>query len=190
MNTSPSQTNNNVNYIALSEKAARDAAERALIERGVDRANEYAAQSDPITILGWAHWWDKQKNVTPGLLVSKIQSGQRPPADKKSSLDEERQYGNDVVGWLRDRFPDACKVNPEIVKLERELYPGPISDALEGYSDPHYAAVAAVLKLHHRKGRGGLTVREDGPEIRAAVRAADKTAIEDLKAIKAKRAER
>jgi len=36
---------------------------------------------------------------------------------------------------------------------------------------PHYAAVAAVIRLHYTVGKGRLTIREHGPIIRAAVAA-------------------
>lgn len=180
MNHLFSTANNDLSF-AQAQSTARDAAVRALEERGVDRAGEYVDKSDPITVLGWCKWWDGQKNVGPGLLVARITSGAKPPTEQKSSLSEERTYGEQIHDWLRKWFPDLCRVNPEIVELERKVHGDEFADRMAAYSDPHYSAVAAVTRLHQRFGKGSLTVGEHGAEIRAAVEAEDREQIEYLR---------
>lgn len=64
---------------------------------------------------------------------------------REELLAREAKYGRDISSWLEANFPDLCDPSP------------------------HPGAVAAVIRLHHRVGKGRLTAREHGPEIREFV---------------------
>lgn len=63
-------------------------------------------------------------------------------------LRRQEEYGNEVDAWLSRHFPE-------------------LTDPLSGR--PHLAAFSAVVRLHGRYGKGRLTRREHGEQIRAAV---------------------
>ncbi len=67
----------------------------------------------------------------------------------RTALDEQREYGEQIRDWLTEHFPDLC----------------------DEHWGPHPAAVAEVIRLHYRDGKGALTERRHGREIRQAVRA-------------------
>lgn len=95
-------------------------------------------------------WWDGLSGAGPGVLVDAIRKGgviEQP--EPKSMLEQQRIYGQQIAAWLTQNFPE----------LDRPHW------------GPHPAAVAAVIRLHHQHGKGRLTKREHGPEIRAAVKA-------------------
>jgi hypothetical protein len=89
-------------------------------------------------------WWDRLPDAAPAVLVGSIRGGGIPARHTDSV-----QYGEQIVAWLTEYFPELA----------------------DEHGRPHPAAVAAVIRLHHRRGKGQLTKREHGPEIRAAVKA-------------------
>lgn len=165
---------------AQSEQAARDAATRALADRGIIRPEELLAFAAPANILAWCRWWDAQHGVRKELLAERIRSGETAPA-LKTAAGSQADYGDRVRDWLVSKMPDVCKVNAKVVDAHRRLYGDELADQLEAATSPHPAAIAAVLRLHYRVGR--LTVKEHGAEIRAAVREWDRTAIADCAAL-------
>ena len=84
-------------------------------------------------------------------------------------------------------MPDVCRQNPKVVEWEGRVFGEDAGRRLERCTSPHYAAVAAVIRLHHVHGKGSLTVREHGPAIRQAVKASDQQAISDYQDIQLKR---
>jgi hypothetical protein len=64
-------------------------------------------------------------------------------------MDDQLLYGQQICDWLSRHFPEFDRP----------------------HCGPHPAAVACVIALHWRDGKGALTKQAHGPEIRAAVRA-------------------
>lgn len=168
-----------------SEQAARDAATRALADRGILRPEELLAFTTPANILAWCRWWDAQHGVRKELLADRVRSGETAPALKTATAASQADYGDRVRDWLVSKMPDVCRVNVKVVDAHRRLYGDELADQLAAVTSPHIAAIAAVLRLHYQVGR--LTVKEHGAEIRAAVREWDRRAIEDCEALQAAR---
>ena len=122
----------------------------ALKERAIDNPEQYLKLAAPDRILATCRWYDEQGGrVGPGVLVMELRAGGKPatwsPQAERSLLDEQRVYGDSIAAWLHEKFPALCD------------------------PDPHPAAIAAVIRLHFKHGKGRLTVAEHGAEIRAAV---------------------
>lgn len=115
--------------------------------RGVTNPDEFASL-DAAVIRDTVRWFDGQGDrVTAGVLVLELRKGGRKP--QRSVADEQREYADSIVSWLNQHFPE----------FQQRL------------GNPHPAAVAAVIRLHYRDGKGNLTVRKHGGEVRAAVKA-------------------
>ena len=168
--------------LASVESTARDAAVKALEERGVLNAPKLVALSTPVKVLAWCRWWDTQHGVRVALLVDRIRSGDEAPAVIDG--DPASNYITEVVNWLH-KLPEVFTVNSAVVDATRSAYGDVEANALAKSAGPHPAAIAAVLRLHHTDGK--LTVKTHGPVIRAAVKAFDDRALRDLKAIAAER---
>lgn len=121
----------------------------AMTARGIDEAEQLLSFASTSVILDWCRWFDGQPRAGKGLLAGKIRSGETPPQSKRSLVEEQREYGERICGWLSRHFPDLC----------------------EPVWGPHPAAVVAVIHLHAELGKGSLRPREHGPAIRAAVKA-------------------
>lgn len=121
-----------------------------LVGRGVEEANAQTlvASHDPGRVWGAIGWFDSQRagSVGPGLLVRAVQEG-RVASPRRSMLDEQQEYGESICDWLNERFPGLRQASGR----------------------PHPAAIAAVIRLHFRDGKGSLTRQRHGVEIRAAV---------------------
>lgn len=127
---------------------------QALVARGVNPALAMSLLSEHGTLAvgRTIAWYDAQNGrVGPGVLVAELRAGGNPDGgrDDRSLLERDRAYGEQIAEWLNHHFPDLRQPSGQ----------------------PHPAAVAAVIGLHHSHGKGRLTVSEHGPEIRAAVRA-------------------
>jgi hypothetical protein len=126
----------------------------ALTERGVnpELAGALVLRLDADAVRRTIAWYDEQQGrVGAGVLVAELRAGgKRPP--KQSTADEQREYADQVVDWLREHFPQWNR---------------------DDGNRTHTAAIACVIRLHHKHGKHGLSVREHGPEIRAAVREFD-----------------
>lgn len=102
-------------------------------------------------------------------------------------LAKEDAYGESVRNWLLQKMPDVCKQDPKVVDGHRRCYGDAEATTLASSSEPHHAATAAVYRLHQRYGKGSLTVREHGPEIRSAVKTANVEAIAEYELIASNR---
>jgi hypothetical protein len=124
----------------------RDDGARALSLRGVASRNIGAILSEnPLAlILAWCDYATTQDGMGPGAVVEGIRSRQMPPTRPVSMLAAQAEYGRSIQAWLTKCFPEL---------------------------GPHPAAVAEVIRLHWRHGKGRLTRDEHGPAIRAAVAA-------------------
>ena len=146
--------------------------------RGVVNPEQFASLG-VVTIAATCRWFDDQgSRVGPGVLVMELRNGGRRQYDglRRSVLDSQREYGEQIEAWLTAKFPDLCKTDSRIIAAERKLGDLPLADRLAAAARPHIAARAAVIRLHARDGRG-LTVKQHGPEIRAAAKAYDKRAL-------------
>ena len=124
-----------------------------LIARGVRAANAQSLIADHAAprIEQAIAYFDAESQVGPGVLVAAIREGRSPAPRPLDSIERNRRYARQVCDWLNTHFPDLCQPS----------------------GHPHPAAAPAVFRLHHRYGKGRLTVREHGPQIRAAVKAFD-----------------
>lgn len=146
----PTTTNRNRNPAVVTVAQAR----RALAECGVARQDRVLERAAPSRVFAWCQWWKRERDrrgpgIGSGALVERILSPDEPPERVRSFEERQRDYGEQIADWLRRRMPGVC---PE---SERE--------------QPHFAAIAVVLRLHQEYGKGRLTVREHGPTIQAAV---------------------
>ena len=149
--------------------------EIALQARGVNAAlSSLLVKASLEAIARTIEWWDGLNDAGPGVLVAVIRKG--GVLERVSLLDQQREYGEQIEAWLTKNFPDLCKIDPRIIAAERKLGDLPLADRLAADTRPHIAARAAVIRLHARHGRG-LTVKQHGPEIRAAAKAYDKRAL-------------
>jgi hypothetical protein len=122
-----------------------------LCARGVfaSLAEQLMAEHSAERIQAWIEYADTQSGMGAGALVQGIRSGDMPPAKPKSMLAAQAEYGQSIQAWLAKNFPEYDRPQWE----------------------PHPAAVAEVIRLHWRHGKGTLTREEHGPAIRAAVEA-------------------
>lgn len=102
-------------------------------------------------------------------------------------LANEAQYGEQIRAWLLVKMPDVCRQDPKVIESHRRCFGDPEANRLAASTQPHPAAIAAVIRLHHGHGKGSLTVKGHGAEIRAAVKRANDQAIADYEAITSKR---
>jgi hypothetical protein len=110
-------------------------------------AEQLVAEHDAERIQAWIEYADTQSGMGAGAIVQGIRSGDMPPAKPKSMLAAQAEYGRSIQAWLTRCFPEL---------------------------GPHPAAVAEVIRLHWRHGKGRLTKEEHGPAIQAAVVAWEK----------------
>lgn len=170
---------------------SRDDAARALRARGVIEGNIAAIANGqpPELVHAWCQYAAGQRHMGPGALVDGIRTGHQPPnTPHQPSSRDQAIYGQEIASWLRQHFPGLCKVDRRVIEWERKVYGDAAAARLEHHDQPHYAAVAAVIRLHYQQGRS-LTVKAHGPAIRAAVRITDDEAIADYRAIAVKREE-
>lgn len=122
----------------------------SLAERGVSTPEEFAALPEQV-IVRHVQRYDNDPDVTVGALVFRLRQEvaklSRPASPMSRDLmAREAEYGREIVQTLTSHFPELC-----------------------GENGPHPAAVAAVIRLHWRNGRGNLRVKRDGSAVRAAV---------------------
>lgn len=129
-----------------------DVAVAALEQRGIDGAEDLMALTTPANALAWCRWFDGQPGAGKRLLAAKVRSGDSPPRVKRSMVEEQRAYGDEICAWLNQHLPEVRQASGQ----------------------PHPAAIAEVIRLHFRLGRGSLRKREHGPAIRASVKAWEK----------------
>jgi hypothetical protein len=146
--------------------------------RGIGEPEQFVSLGAD-AIIGACHWFDDQRGrVGLGVLVNELRAGGKPGYDaRRSTLEREREYGQSIVDWLGEKFPDLCKVPERVVAGCRECFGDVDADALARGRTPNPAAQAAVARLHQRYGKGQLTVKEHGSEIRAAARAFNEEAL-------------
>jgi len=181
LESSSSLPSSNHDHFKEADGITRAAAAKALEERGLRGIDQLLQANTPVEILGWCRWWDQQRGVGIELLASRIFTGKSAPKAPGVGLDGQKAYGERVRRWLLEKLPDVCRDDPRVVEWEGRLYgDGAIVSSVP---EPHPAAVAAVLRLHWRHGKGALTVREHGPEIRSAVKRANEQAVADYRAI-------
>lgn len=174
--------------VLSGKQATANEAVAALRDRGVaEHALAEFETADPRTVMETCIWFDEQRGrIGVGAFLLELR-GRLSQRRRLSTLDAEKEYGNQIRAWLLAKLPDVCKPDDRLVEWERRLYGEDAARGLAAASEPHPAAVGAVIRLHHRYGKGQLTVREHGPMIRAAVRAHNDQAIRDYEAIAAKR---
>ena len=126
----------------------------SLCARGVfaSLAEQLMAEHSAERIAAWIEYADTQSGMGVGALVSGIRSGNLPPARPKSMLARQDEYLLGILRWLAKNFPE----------YDRPRW------------GPHPAAVAEVIRLHWRHGKGSLTKEQHGPAIHAAVEAWEK----------------
>jgi hypothetical protein len=165
--------------VTLGRQALED-----LRDRGVSDPETYVAL-DAAVVSDVTRKWDSDSAAGVGALVSRLKAAQRGERVNRSvSLAErEAEYGRSIVDWLMAHMPDVCAVNPKVVEATRRAYGDIEANAMAHSTGPHPAAVAAVIRCHHAAGR--QTVKASA--VRAAVRAFDDRAIEDLKVIASER---
>lgn len=140
-------------HLSLTDCSPSDAVSQSVAlmsNRGIDNPQELLAFASPERILAACRWWDTKPGAGAGVLARVIrQGGIEPQAASKTSslLEEQDRYGESIVAWLREKLPDVCD---------------------EGR--PHPAAIAAVIRLHGRYGRGSLTPGDHGDQVRLAVK--------------------
>ena len=112
-------------------------------------AQALAADHDAERIQAWTDYAARHQGMGAGALIEGLRSGELPPAPAKpkSMLAEQAEYGRSIQAWLSKNFPE----------YDRPRW------------GPHPAAVAEVIRLHWRHGKGTLTREEHGPAIHAAV---------------------
>lgn len=119
-----------------------------LCSRGVVPANAQAllAEFPAERIERALAYFDALPDGGPGLLVRAVRDGRAPARSRRSLVAEQAEYERSLVAWLQAAVPDLCS---------------PL---------PHPGAVVAVIRLHHRDGKGSLTKRRHGGEIREFVK--------------------
>jgi hypothetical protein len=110
-------------------------------------AQQLAASYDTEHVQAWTDYAARQQGMGAGALIVGIRSGDPPPTRPKSVLAQQAEYGRSIQAWLAKNFPE----------YDRPKW------------GPHPAAVAEVIRLHWRHGKGSLTKEEHGPAIHAAV---------------------
>jgi hypothetical protein len=121
--------------------------------RGVTKPDEFAALGADV-IDDTIRWFDAQDGrVGAGVLVNELRAGGKPgwtpQASRSASVaDTQREYGESITAWLTKHLPE----------LDRPGW------------GPHPAAVAAVIRIHHRDGKTALSKSKHAAEIRQAVR--------------------
>lgn len=137
-------------HIGQADDVARRAAVKAMRERGITNPEELAGFAEPAAILRACRWFDGRHDAGPGLLAKVVRDGgmRERLSERDSMLEREKRYGLEIVEWLRAEFPEWNKD--------------------EG-NGTHPAAVAAVIRLHFKHGKGRLTKGEHGAVIRDAV---------------------
>ena len=141
---------------------SRERAFEELKLRGVQPkiAYETLDRLSPQVVMDTLSWYDHHSKgnskFTAGTLVVVLRDGGKPGWKRASVADGQREYAYQIVAWLKKNFPEFDRPDWGV----------------------HPAAVAAVIRLHHRVGRGNLTKAKHGGEVRAAVSAWD--AISDL----------
>src|SRR5215472_602226 len=115
---------------------------RALCDCGVaaNVAHRLAADHPPELIDAWTDYAASQQGMGPGALIQGIRSGGLPPQPtrQRTVLEEQAEYGRSIQAWLARCFPE----------LDRPGW------------GPHPAAIAEVIRLHWRHGKGRLTKEE------------------------------
>ena len=100
-------------------------------------------------------WWDGEQAKTnapgPGLLVDAIRRG-GVAEPRKSLIDQNIDYCDEVCGWLNATFPELR----------------------DSHGWPHPAAITAVFRLHHAEQTHALSREGHGSKIQAAVKAWEK----------------
>jgi hypothetical protein len=136
---------------SLKSTTTTTIANESLRARGVAEfmARRLADEYDAELISAWTDYAARHPSMGAGALIEGIRSGQLPPAKPVRVLDAQAQYGRDIQAWLSKHFPE----------LDRPGW------------GPHPAAIAEVIRLHWRHGKGRLTREEHGPAILAAVEA-------------------
>lgn len=122
----------------------RELALQHLRQRGVTAPEHILQHATPQTILETCRWYDTQTNAGVGLLVWQIKhGGAKPPPPRHP----DNQYSESVWAWLRTNLPDLVDED----------------------GTPHYRAFIAVTRLHQLHGKGSITVKEHGDQIRRYV---------------------
>lgn len=153
----PHHTTPHHTYTPTTTKASVDVvvvedAINALRARNIASPEELMPFASPQAVLGACRWWDTQKSAGTGMLAKVIREGGMPDwRPRRSMLDEQQEYGQQICDWLGENFPTLC----------------------DDRWGPHPAAIAAVIKLHYAEGKGSLRKGTHGPVIRAAVKAWD-----------------
>lgn len=138
---------------AADEPRVEEDVIKAMRDRGIVNPDELTVFASNEAIAGACRWFDGQQNAGAGVLAKVIRDGGLPGwQPRRSQLDEQREYGEQICDWLNERFPQLRQASGR----------------------PHPAAIAAVIQLHFRVGKGQLTKSEHGPAIRAAVKAWEK----------------
>jgi hypothetical protein len=151
-----------------AEDAARALRGHGVIGHGV--IEEICAAHSIERILAWCAHAAKHPSITAGGLVEAIRAGHEPPSPVDEN-DAQAAYGVEIVSWLRAKLPEVCVVPASYIESVRAADGEQAAAQLIAHAQhntPHYAAVAAVIRLHHQVGRI-LTVKAHGPEIRQAV---------------------
>jgi hypothetical protein len=130
---------------------------KALRDRGVLDPETLLRFAAPDAIVGACRWFDDQRNVGIGMLVTVIKAGgkpgyETPRTQSRSPVDVSADYWERICESLRQLFPDLC----------------------DEMGRPHPAAILAVTHLHQKHGKGQLRKLEHGAVIRAACRRFDK----------------
>jgi hypothetical protein len=123
-----------------------------LKRRGVTNPAEFS--SLPVSrIRETLEWFDAQNGrVGVGVLVAELRAGGRKIVAARGSLvAEQREYGQRIVMWLNENFPEFTQRS----------------------GNPHPGAVAAVIDLHYKHGKGALTRGKHGEDVRRGVKAFD-----------------
>lgn len=121
---------------------------RQLRDRGVTNPDEFAHLDDAV-IVDTTQWFDdesRRRQIGVGVLVAELRKGGRRPQQRRDLIAESAEYGRSMHAWVRQHMPDLV---------------------VDGYAHP--AAIAALIRLHKRHGKGSVTVREHGLWIREFV---------------------
>ena len=112
-------------------------------------AQQLVAGHDTDLIQAWTEYAARFPSMGAGALIQGIRTGNLPPAKPKSMLAQQDEYVRAILAWLAKHFPE----------YDRPKW------------GPHPAAVAEVIRLHWRHGKGSLTKEQHGPAIHAGVEA-------------------
>ncbi|MDE2103217.1 MAG: hypothetical protein KGL39_38580 [Patescibacteria group bacterium] len=118
---------------------------QALRDRGVSNPDEFASL-DAAVLHDELRRFDSDPAVGAGALVHRLRQAERTSRTRAAVVQREAVYARSIVAWLDENFPEFSR---------------PIG--------PHPAAVAAVIRLDYRDGKGHRSKRAWGREIRAAV---------------------